>query len=328
MPGVSLVQSGARGGVTSVFVRGGNSNFNKVLDRRHSGQRHRRRRRPVAVLGDRRRSRSKRSAIRTASSSAATRSPASISVISRRGRTPVPQATLSIDGGNLGTNRESAAIGGTVRRFDYFSEFVASRHRQRRAEQQVSRQDVCRTFRRRGRPQHRCQRHRSAGSIAASNRRTAIDLYGTPDDPFQAYTDEAVRPHVSEQITDKWQTTMRVGSFDQRAHFENPTLSGTNIGGIGFGDVMTITGANGYSVTGRGVLDFGPFSSDSRSARQGFYAQTSYQVHPRPEHRRRRQLRTRAGVPWHEHRRRSDDDPEQSRGVGGRPRHRRRIASA
>ena len=45
IPGVSLVQSGARGGVTSVFVRGGNSNFNKVLDRRHSRQRHRRQRR-------------------------------------------------------------------------------------------------------------------------------------------------------------------------------------------------------------------------------------------------------------------------------------------
>ena len=31
MPGVSVVQAGARGGVTSIFVRGGNSTFNKVL---------------------------------------------------------------------------------------------------------------------------------------------------------------------------------------------------------------------------------------------------------------------------------------------------------
>ena len=31
VPGASLVQVGARGGVTSMFIRGGNSNFNKVL---------------------------------------------------------------------------------------------------------------------------------------------------------------------------------------------------------------------------------------------------------------------------------------------------------
>ena len=31
VPGASLVQAGARGGVTSMFIRGGNSNFNKVL---------------------------------------------------------------------------------------------------------------------------------------------------------------------------------------------------------------------------------------------------------------------------------------------------------
>ena len=49
---------------------------------------------------------------------------------------------------------------------------------------------------------------------------------------------------------------------------------------VGLGNVVTITGANGYSVTGRGILDFGPSKSDSRSARQGFYGQTTYQLLP------------------------------------------------
>src|SRR6185436_91497 len=31
VPGSSLVQTGGRGGITSMFIRGGNSNFNKVL---------------------------------------------------------------------------------------------------------------------------------------------------------------------------------------------------------------------------------------------------------------------------------------------------------
>src|SRR5207249_3062318 len=47
-----------------------------------------------------------------------------ISITSRRGRTRVPEALFSIDGGNLNTNHESVGIGGTVRRFDYFGEFA------------------------------------------------------------------------------------------------------------------------------------------------------------------------------------------------------------
>jgi vitamin B12 transporter len=48
--------------------------------------------------------------------------------------------------------------------------------------------------------------------------------------------------------------------------------------GLGVGNAVTITGANGKSVTGRALLDFGPFRFDSRAARQGIYGQTTYQV--------------------------------------------------
>jgi len=276
MPGVSLVQTGARGGVTSVFVRGGNSTFNKVLV---DGI-------PANDIGgavD-----LSQFAVTGIDRIEALRDPNSvvfgsdalsgvISLVSRRGRTPIPQATFTLDGGNLGTNRESAAAGGTVQRFDYFSELSHL----------GTDNDV---------PNNKYRDTTYAGRFGAAVGRSTdlsgtirwidrrfespngIDLFGTPDDQFQAYTIKLFGLASQSQITDKWQTTMRFGSFDQRAHFGNPTLSGTNIGGTGFGNVMTITGANGYSVTGRGVLDFGPFSSDSRSARQGFYAQTSYQV--------------------------------------------------
>src|SRR5437763_35407 len=122
VPGVSLVQSGARGGVTSVFVRGGNSSFNKVLV---DGI-------PVNDIGG---------GVDFAPYSAAgierieaLRDPNSvvfgsdalsgvISLTSRRGQTRIPQGTLSLDGGNLGTHHESGSAGGTLQRFDYFSEF-------------------------------------------------------------------------------------------------------------------------------------------------------------------------------------------------------------
>ncbi len=276
MPGVSLVQSGARGGVTSVFVRGGNSNFNKVLV---DGI-------PANDIGggvdlsefsvtgiDR------IEALRDPNSVVFGSDALSgvISLISRRGRTPVPQATISVDGGNLGTNRESAAIGGTAGRVDYFSEL--SHLGTDNDVPNNKYRDTTYAGRFGGAVGHNTD---VSGTIRWIDSRVespnGIDLYGTPDDQFQAYTIKLFGLTSQSQITDKWQTTMRVGSFDQRAHFGNPTQSGTIIGGLGFGNVMTIAGANGYSVTGRAILDFGPFSSDSRSARQGFYAQTSYQM--------------------------------------------------
>jgi vitamin B12 transporter len=276
MPGVSLVQSGARGGVTSVFVRGGNSNFNKVLV---DGI-------PANDIGggvD-----LSQFATTGIDRIEALRDPNSVvfgsdalsgvvSLISRRGLTRTPQATFTLDGGNLGTNRESAAVGGTVQRFDYFSE----------VSHLGTNNDV---------PNNRYRDTTYAGRFGAAvgkntdisgtvrviDRRfespNGIDLYGTPDDQFQKYNVKLFGVSSQSQITDRWQTALRFGSFDQRAHFENPTLSGTNIGGTGFGNVVTIAGANGYSVTGRAILDFGPFSSDSRSARQGFYGETSYQL--------------------------------------------------
>jgi vitamin B12 transporter len=80
------------------------------------------------------------------------------------------------------------------------------------------------------------------------------------------------------QFNDKWQGSLRVGLSDQRSHFVNPTLSGQNIFGTGFGNTVTITGANGYSVTGRGALDFGTYDTQTRSARQGVYGHTTYQL--------------------------------------------------
>jgi iron complex outermembrane receptor protein/vitamin B12 transporter len=278
VPGVSLVQSGARGGVTSIFVRGGNSNFNKVLI---DGI-------PVNDIGG---------GVDLSQYSAAgvdrieaLRDPNSVvfgsdalsgvvSVISRRGQTRIPLGEFSIDGGNLGTHHEAASAGGVVRRFDYFSAFDNFQtdndipNSQYREKTYAGRFGVA-------------LGHSSdlSGTVRWIDRRVgspnAIDFFGTTDDAFQTFRTVLVGVSSQTQINNKWQAAVRFGSWDGRSHFENPTLSGTNIGGTGFGNVVTISGANGYSVTGRAILDFGPFSSDSRSARQGVYGETSYQLIP------------------------------------------------
>ena len=278
VPGVSLVQTGARGGVTSIFVRGGNSNFNKVLvdgipandigggvdlsqysvagvDR-------------VEVLRD------PNSVVFGSDALSGV-----VSVISRRGQTRIPRGEFSIDGGNLGTHHEAAAAGGTVRRVDYFSEFANLQtdndlqNNKYREKTYAGRFGVA-------------LGHSSdlSGTVRWIDSRlgspNSIDFFGTPDDQFQTFRTLLLGVSSQTQIDDKWQATVRFGSWDGRSHFENPTTSGTLVGGFGLGNVVTITGANGYSATGRAILDFGPFSSDARSARQGVYGQTSYQVLP------------------------------------------------
>jgi iron complex outermembrane receptor protein/vitamin B12 transporter len=274
VPGVSLVQAGARGGVTSIFVRGGNSNFNKVLI---DGI-------PANDIGggvD-----LSQYSIVGIDRVEALRDPNSVvfgsdalsgvvSLVSRRGQTRIPLGEFSIDGGNLNTHRESADVGGTAGRFDYFSEAANLGTDNDLPNNKYKSNTYAGRF-------GVALGHSSdlSGTVRWIDRRfespNAILLYGTPADDFQTFRTLLVGLASQTQITDKWQTTLRFGSWDGRAHFENPTLSGNG----GFGNVMTITGANGYSVTGKGLFDFGPSKSDSRSARQGFYGQTSYQVAP------------------------------------------------
>ncbi len=276
VPGASLVQVGARGAVTSMFIRGGNSNFNKVLvdgipansigggidlaefsmvgvDR-------------IEVLRD------ANSVVFGSDALAGV-----ISITSQRGQTGVPEASLSLDGGNFSTHRESGSVGGVVRRFDYFGEFANL----------ATDNDL---------PNNKYRNKTFAGRLGVAvahntdvtgtarwiDRRVespnSLSFYGTPDDSFQTDRQHFIGIASQTQITDKWQSSIRFGLSDQRAQFENPTLSGEDIFGVGFGDTVTIAGANGFSATGRGAMDFGTFTSNSRAARQGIYGQTTYQV--------------------------------------------------
>jgi iron complex outermembrane receptor protein/vitamin B12 transporter len=277
VPASSLVQTGGKGGVTSIFIRGGNSNFNKVLI---DGI-------PVNDIGggvdlstysmagvDR------IEVLREANSVIAGTDALAgvISITSRRGRTSVPQATASLDGGNFGTDHESVGLGGAAGRVDYFAEFAhfgtdnklpnnAYRNKTFAGRFGVAvghNTDLSGTYR------WIDKRYESPNGVS---------LYTTPDDAFGTARQSLIGLTSQTQISAKWLASVRIGLSDQRTHAVNPTLSGQNIGGTGFGAVTTITGANGYSVTGQGALDYGTYDSQSRSARQGVYAQTTYEVH-------------------------------------------------
>ena len=157
VPGSSVVQTGGHGGVTSDFIRGGNSNFNKVLI---DGI-------PANDIGGAidlslfsLTGVEQIEVLREANSVIAGTDALAgvISITSQRGQTRVPQVALSLDGGNLvRTTRRYRS--GVVRRFDYFSEF-AHFAATTTAQQRLPQQDLRRPVRRRRGRQHLRDLHR------------------------------------------------------------------------------------------------------------------------------------------------------------------------
>jgi vitamin B12 transporter len=276
VPGSSLVQTGGRGGATSDYIRGGNSNFNRVLV---DGV-------PVNDIGggvD-----LAQFALAGVDQIEVLRQPNSviagpdalagvIAVTTKRGTTRLPQVELGLNAGNLSTHQESGSIGGVAGRADYFSQFTNF----------GSDNDL---------PNNEYRLKTYAGRFGAAVAQNtylsatarwldkyyespnSMKLFGAPDDAWQTSRMYIVGFSGEAQISEKWVASARVGLSDQRSRFLNPTTSGTIISGTGFGDVVTIDGANGYSATGRGILDYGPYDSKGRAARKGVYAQTTYQI--------------------------------------------------
>lgn len=278
VPGSSLVQTGGRGGTTSHFIRGGNANFNRVLI---DGV-------PVNDIGggvdlaqfalagiD------QVEVLRQANSVMAGPDALAgvIALTSRRGTTRTPQFSVGLNGGTQGTHQESASIGGVAGRTDYFSEFANFETDNELPNNEYRVKTYAGRF-----GATVAQNTYLSGTVRWLDKYyespNGMKLYGVPDDAWQTGNMYLVGIGGQTLLSDRWIGSVRVGLSDQRSRFMNPTLSGTDVFGVGYGDIVTITGANGYSTTGRGILDWGPYDSRSRAARQAVYAQTSYDVSP------------------------------------------------
>lgn len=286
VPGAQVVQTGARGGTTSFFIRGGASNFNKVLVDGIAAndigggfdfaQ--------MATTGvDRVEVLRQTNSVMYGSDALA----GVVSITTRRGRSRRPQATFSADGGNLGTWSTAAGIGGMVKRFDYYSEYARF----------STDNDL---------PNNRYRNGTYAGRFGAALggntdlsgtiRRTdttfgspgGVSLYGIANDSSQETQLTYVSVGLQSQFTDRWQSTLRVGSTDQTVHFLNPTPTGERDDPFGFGanylgQPVTLRGANGFTVSGRAILDFGgtyPSIFESRATRRVVSGQSTLQIIP------------------------------------------------
>ena len=283
VPGLSVVQTGARGGGTSVFTRGGEADFTKVLI---DGA-------PANDIGgsfsfDALSTTAVESVevLRTANSVLYGSDAMSgvISVETKRGRTRLPELSYAFDGGNLGTTRNDLSIGHAVGRFDYFlngSVYDTNNNlpnNKYRNESFVSRVGLL---------------VGNSTDISATLRRTetrfespnGILYYGIPDNTISS----AKRTYVTVSAisnADPVTTTFRYGYTERDSVFTNPSPSGEAFDPFGFGpvylgDTVTIVGENGHSVTGRAILNFGgvyPAVFPSNTKRHLFSGQADVDV--------------------------------------------------
>jgi iron complex outermembrane receptor protein/vitamin B12 transporter len=287
VPGAQIVQVGQRGGTTSLFLRGGNSNFTKVLV---DGM-------PANDIGgafdfsqidtagvDRIEVMRQTNSV-VYGSDALT---GVVNITTRRGSARVPEFEYDIDGGNLSTFRNSFSLGGAVRRYDYFSEYSYF----------TTDNQTPNSGYHRGTYAGRFGLTVGGGTNLSATLRWIDGRFGSADafslyqiaDDSRTDTDLLYGTITADsQFSDRWQSTIRFGSAGQTLRNINPTPTGTPFDPYGtganyLGNTVTLTAANGQSVTGRATLDFGfapfPQTFAARSTRRLISGQTTYQVWP------------------------------------------------
>jgi vitamin B12 transporter len=261
VPGVQITTEGQAGGESSLFLRGGNSEFTKVLI---DGV-------PVNDIGS----------VADLSTLASTgiaqievlRQPVSVlygsdnvagvvSLTTQRGSTPLPLLTYSVDGGNLGTLRQQVSLAGAHSHFDYDTGFAAFQTSNSTPDDDFhnttefgnygfdpdSHTDLRFTF-----------RHIDTNTGDPN----AYAFYGIPDFVNQFYQETFLNGTAQQQTTPNWHNLLRFGwqalNYDYVQYGTDGTYDPNVYATIG--NPVTITGANGYSVSGQAVLDYPDGSS-------------------------------------------------------------------
>lgn len=283
IPGLQIIQTGQRGGQTTLFLRGGNENANKVLldgipindigggiswanvAQTGVGQ--------VEVL------RGPNSVLYGSDALSGV-----INLTTSRGTTPLLEFTYSADGGNFSTQHQAASLAGAYRQLDYFSEFSRFDTRNSEPHSAFHNGTYAGNF---GWSPVSSTQFRVTGrrTVTNSSLPNALDFFGIADDSFQKEQDSYIGVSAQNQTTSHWFNQLRYGATRLRSQFENPAPTGILFADpFGFGVnylglPLTIHGANGFSTTGQAILDFGgvyPSRTDTLTNRDFVSAQSDY----------------------------------------------------
>jgi vitamin B12 transporter len=255
VPGVQVLQNGQRGINESLFIRGGESKFNKVL---LDGV-------PLNEIGGTvdfggifttgidqvEILRGPNSVLYGSDALAGV-----VNLTTLQGSTFTPQVSYAFDAGNFNSLHNDLSFGGIFRQIDYFSEFARYDGGNTSSNPNFHNGTYAGNF---GwspgaSTSLRLTVRRVAAKVDVPN---AIDFFGIPDDSFQAEDNTYIGATLQNQTTAHWHSLLRYGATRQNSQFVNPSPTGIpDPFGNFLGNVLTIHGANGFSTTGQAILDF------------------------------------------------------------------------
>jgi iron complex outermembrane receptor protein/vitamin B12 transporter len=260
MPGTVVSQAGQCGSQTSLFVRGGNSDANKILvdgiDAGDLGN--------LFDLGPLSPTGVERTEVYRGTDSDLYGAGAETGVVSLttpHGTTNFPSFLFEGDAGDFSTSREQLEIAGSHRKLDYLGavSWLQTANDLPRDEYHIGSGAANIGWQLNGNTQLRGTAHYTIDGTGVPN---AWDFYHIADNATQKDQNLYVSAAIDNQTTPSFHNNVSYGATRKREQYNLWSQSGSgdfDLYGDSLGDVVTITGANGYSVTGQAVLD-GPGS--------------------------------------------------------------------
>ena len=281
VPGVQVTQTGEMGGTTGLSIRGGETTANKVLidgvpantigggvefanlatvgvDR-------------IEVL------REPNSALYGSDALAGV-----VSLTSTRATSRLPLVTYAGDAGNFHTYRNEVTAGTVYRQFDLYSAFARVDTHNNQPNSEFHNATYAGNF---GWTPNAANELRFTVRhvVTSAGNANALALYGIADSGQAKEHDNYYSAVWNGQTTPKWHNQIRYGGLRLNESINEFGATGISDGlGDYDGKVVTIRGANGYSVTGSAYFQYGNATTHylTPASRDFVYAQTDYKLTP------------------------------------------------
>jgi len=266
MPGTQTMQDGQMGAQASLFVRGGDSDDNKILmdgvDVGDLGN--------LFDFGPLSTSGQESVEVYRGPDSNLFGAGAMTSVVSLttpHGTTSFPSLRFEGDAGNFNSSREQLELAGARGHFDYLGSFnwLQTGNALPNDEYHVATSTANLGWQPSGSTQIRGTIHYLVDGTGVPN---AWDFYGVADDATQKDQNIYLSASIDNQTTASFHNDVRYGLARKREQENLWTLSGNPVSNTPYcfgsgtlGNIVTITGANGYSATGQAVLDCSTYST-------------------------------------------------------------------